>query len=386
MRRRDFITVLGGAAAVSWPLVARAQQPAMPVVGFLGSGTVQTGEHLAAAFRKGLTESGFVDGRNVTIEYRWQGGQYATVQSHLADLLKLRPAVMIVGGIVAAKAAQAATQSVPVLFTTAPDPVAMGLVASHNRPGGNLTGFSLAASELTAKQFGLLHELLPTVSKFAFLVNPDHPNAKIDIKDATDGKVKRVYFPHSGAISLVVEMDVGDMIETAMVGRDGVHNAASALDGKVSLNKGIVQLAGVTSVIDADKLRTIADKNKVLRSIIIRHEQVLLAQSQQSAACNASHSVEARMCRWLMRMRDLADGDEMTLTQEFLAQMLGVRRSSVSIVAGTLQKAGFIRYRRGNIRILDLKCSLSDGHFANSSASCIAACSPSSGMTRYAGA
>ena len=176
------------------------------------------------------------------------------------------------------------------------------------------------------------------------------------------------------------------MIETAMVGRDGVHNAASALDGKVSLNKGIVQLAGVTSVIDADKLRTIADKNKVLRSIIIRHEQVLLAQSQQSAACNASHSVEARMCRWLMRMRDLADGDEMTLTQEFLAQMLGVRRSSVSIVAGTLQKAGFIRYRRGNIRILDLKCSLSDGHFASSSASCTAACSPSSGMTRCAGA
>ena len=176
-----------------------------------------------------------------------------------------------------------------------------------------------------------------------------------DVVAATGGKVKRVYFPHSGAISLVVEMGVGDMIETAMVGRDGVHNAASALDGKVSLNKGIVQLAGVTSVIDADKLRTIADENKALRSIIIRHEQVLLAQSQQSAACNASHSVEARMCRWLMRMRDLADGDEMTLTQEFLAQMLGVRRSSVSIVAGTLQKAGFIRYRRGNIRILDLK-------------------------------
>jgi CRP-like cAMP-binding protein len=177
---------------------------------------------------------------------------------------------------------------------------------------------------------------------------------KGDVVAATGGSVSHVYFPHSGAISLVVEMSVGEMIETAMIGRDGVHNAASALDGKVSLNKGIVQLAGVTSVIDADKLRTIADDNKALRSIIIRHEQVLLAQSQQSAACNASHSLEARMCRWLMRMRDLADSDDLTLTQEFLAQMIGVRRSSVSIVAGTLQKAGFIRYRRGNIRIVDV--------------------------------
>jgi putative tryptophan/tyrosine transport system substrate-binding protein len=163
VNRREFITLLGG-AATAWPLAAPAQQSAMPVVGFLGSGTVQTGDHLAAAFRKGLAESGFVDGRNVTIEYRWLGGRYATVQSHLADLLKFRPTVMTVGGIVAAKAAQAATQSVPVLFTTAPDPVAMGLVASLNRPGGNLTGFSVAASELTAKRFGLLHELLPTVS------------------------------------------------------------------------------------------------------------------------------------------------------------------------------------------------------------------------------
>ena len=145
------------------------------------------------------------------------------------------------------------------------------------------------------------------------------------------------------------------MIETAMVGKDGVLNGASALDGKVSLNKGLVQLAGVASVVDADRLRTIADDNSAFRSIIIRHEQVLFAQSQQSAACNASHSVERRMCRWILRMRDLAESDQLTLTQEFLAQMIGVRRSSVSIVAGTLQKAGLIQYRRGNIRILDVE-------------------------------
>lgn len=172
--------------------------------------------------------------------------------------------------------------------------------------------------------------------------------------------VQRVYFPHSGVISLVVDLSVGEMIETAMIGRDGVFNAASALDGKVSLNKAIVQLAGEASVMNVDKLRSIADEHKTFRSLLIRHEQVLFAQSQQSAACNASHTVEARMCRWLLRMRDLSGSDEMTLTQEFLAQMLGVRRTSVSVVANTLQKAGFIRYRRGNIRLLDVE-KLRDG-------------------------
>ena len=144
------------------------------------------------------------------------------------------------------------------------------------------------------------------------------------------------------------------MIETAMVGRDGVFNAASALDGKVSLNKGIVQLAGVASIMEVEPLRNLADEFKPFRELLIRHEQVLFAQSQQSAACNASHSVENRMCRWLLRMRDLADSDDLVLTQEFLAQMLGVRRPSVSIVANTLQKAGLIKYRRGHIRLLDL--------------------------------
>ena len=107
--------------------------------------------------------------------------------------------------------------------------------------------------------------------------------------------------------------------------------------------------------LEANAYHSASPEHKALRSIIIRHEQVLLAQSQQSAACNASHPVECRMCRWLMRMRDLAVSDDLTLTQEFLAQMIGVRRSSVSIIAGTLQKAGFIRYRRGNIRILDVE-------------------------------
>jgi CRP-like cAMP-binding protein len=187
--------------------------------------------------------------------------------------------------------------------------------------------------------------------------------ARLKLVELTHGAVlaeagsptKRVYFPHSGVISLVVELSVGEMIETAMVGRDGVFNAASALDGKVSLNKGIVQLAGAASVMEVEQLRNLADEFKPFRERLIRHEQVLFAQSQQSAACNASHSVENRMCRWLLRMRDLADNDDLVLTQEFLAQMLGVRRPSVSIVANTLQKAGLVKYRRGHIRLLDVK-------------------------------
>lgn len=176
-----------------------------------------------------------------------------------------------------------------------------------------------------------------------------------DVLAKPGSAIRQVYFPYSGVISLVVELDVGTMIETAMVGRDGVLNAAPALDGKVSLNKGIVQVGGSAGTIEVNRLRRLANEIEPFRSALIRHEQVLFAQSQQSAACNASHSVEARMCRWLLYMRDLAGSDDLVLTQEFLAQMLGVRRPSVSLVANTLQKAGLIKYSRGRIRLLDVK-------------------------------
>jgi CRP-like cAMP-binding protein len=176
-----------------------------------------------------------------------------------------------------------------------------------------------------------------------------------DVLAEPGNSIRQVYFPYSGVISLVVELDVGMMIETAMVGRDGAFNAASALDGKVSLNKGIVQSAGSAGTLEVSRLRRLANELEPFRALLIRHEQVLFAQSQQSAACNASHSVEARMCRWLLYMRDLAGNDDLMLTQEFLAQMLGVRRPSVSLVANTLQKAGLIRYSRGRMRLLDTK-------------------------------
>jgi CRP-like cAMP-binding protein len=176
-----------------------------------------------------------------------------------------------------------------------------------------------------------------------------------DVVAEAGSPIRQVYFPYAGVISLVVALDVGMMIETAMVGRDGVLNAAPALDGKVSLNTGIVQVAGTAGTIEVNRVRRLANELEPFRSLLIRHEQVLFAQSQQSAACNASHSLQARMCRWLLYMRDLAGSDDFQLTQEFLAQMLGVRRPSVSLAANPLQKAGLIKYSRGRMRLLDVK-------------------------------
>jgi CRP-like cAMP-binding protein len=169
-------------------------------------------------------------------------------------------------------------------------------------------------------------------------------------------RVTHIYLPHSGVISLVVELADGQMIEAAMIGRDSLVGGSSALDGKIALNKGIVQIPGVASVLAVDRLRKAAEASVAFRTTLIRHEQVLLVQAQQSAACNASHAVEARLARWLLRSRDLSgDDDILALTQEFLAQMLGVRRTSVTLVARTLQEAGLIKYRRGKVQITDLE-------------------------------
>ena len=172
--------------------------------------------------------------------------------------------------------------------------------------------------------------------------------------DAGD-KIDRVYFPHSGIISLVVELAGGEAIEAAMIGRDSMLGATSALDGEVSLNKAIVQLSGTGETLEVTKFREVAEQSLPLRTVLLRHEQVLFAQAQQSAACNASHHVEARLSRWLLRARDLSGSDTLELTQEFLGEMLGVRRSSVSPVANDLQRTGLIHYNRGHIEITDLK-------------------------------
>jgi CRP-like cAMP-binding protein len=168
-------------------------------------------------------------------------------------------------------------------------------------------------------------------------------------------EVDRIYFPHSGIVSLVVRLASGDIIEAAMIGRESLIGGSAALNSRTSLTTAIVQIAGTASSLDADGVRVIAQHNSEFRTTIIRHEELILAQAQQSAACNAVHAVESRLARWLLRCRDLTGSDDLPLTQEFLAQMLGVRRTSVSLVAHTFQQAGLLRYSRGNIRILNVE-------------------------------
>lgn len=167
--------------------------------------------------------------------------------------------------------------------------------------------------------------------------------------------IQRVYFPHSGVISLAVNFAGGEMIEVGMVGREGVFGAAAALDGGISLNNAIVRLPGAASVLDVARLRKAAEQSVSFRTALIRHELLLFVQAQQSAACNAVHSVESRLSRCLLRLRDLSGQDTLLVTQEFLAQMLGVQRNSVSIVASAFQHAKLIHYHRGVIEIRDLE-------------------------------
>jgi CRP-like cAMP-binding protein len=166
-------------------------------------------------------------------------------------------------------------------------------------------------------------------------------------------EIRHVYFPTGAVISLVVPLSSGEMIEAAMVGVDGVVGASAALDGRMSLCRAVVQLAGDTMVCGLEALKSAALQNPKLLSLLVRHDQTVYAQAQQSAACFATHHVQSRFCRWLLRARDLSGSNTLLLTQEYLAEMLGVRRTSVTAVAHTLQTAGLITYSRGKIQILD---------------------------------
>jgi CRP-like cAMP-binding protein len=167
------------------------------------------------------------------------------------------------------------------------------------------------------------------------------------------GVIERLFFPHDGVVSLVVGLASGDMIEAAMIGHDGVVGTPAALDGSIAINRAIVQIPGMGSAIDTQHMRAAVVTSKSLRMKLYQHDQILLVQAQQSAACNAKHQIEERLGRWLLRTRDLVQSDNIELTQEFLAQMLGVRRTSVTLAARHLQAAHLIKYRRGHIQILD---------------------------------
>jgi putative ABC transport system substrate-binding protein len=190
MRRRDFISLVGGSlvggAAASWPRAARAQQPAMPAIGYLSGGRLEGQSDTTAAFKQGLSETGYIEGKNVAIEYRWANGQYEQLPALAADLVHHQVAVIATVTPVAALAAKQATTSIPIVFTTGSDPVRDGIVPSLNRPGGNITGATFFSNLLTAKRLELLHQLVPNANVIAVLLNPKNLNAELEKKETQE--------------------------------------------------------------------------------------------------------------------------------------------------------------------------------------------------------
>jgi ABC-type uncharacterized transport system substrate-binding protein len=220
MKRREFVTLIGGAVA-AWPLAARGQQPAMPVIGFLGAASPGPFASQVAAFRQGLDEAGYVEGRNVTIEYRWAEGQYDRLPAMAAELVHRQVAAIVAVSIPAAVAAKAATATIPIVFNVTGDPVRLDLVAGLARPDSNATGVNSFLAELGAKQLGLLRELLPTATRIGLLVNPTNANVEGVTEDVT-----------AAAATLGVQIDVvqaSDSREIEAAFATLVRNKADAL-------------------------------------------------------------------------------------------------------------------------------------------------------------
>ena len=187
MQRREFITLLGGAAAaasVSWPLAALAQQPAVPVIGVLGSASADASRFDLAAFQQGLRENGYVEGRNLAMEHRWAEGRIDRLPAMAVELVRRPVALILANANAAALAAKAATSTIPVVFVMGGDPIKFGVVASLNRPGGNMTGAALLVDVLIKKRLELLHQLVPTATTIAFLINPTNPDVETRLRDA----------------------------------------------------------------------------------------------------------------------------------------------------------------------------------------------------------
>jgi putative ABC transport system substrate-binding protein len=254
MRRREFISLIGGVAA-TWPLASRAQQPALPVVGFINPASAKDYEPQLSAFLKGLSEAGYVDGRNVAIEYRWAEGQHDRLPAMAADLVRRQVTVIAATTTPAALAAKAATTTIPIVFTTVGDPVQLHLVTSLNRPGGNVTGVTQLNVEVAPKRLELLHELVPTASVVALLVNSTNPNTETNTKEL-----------QAAARTLGLELHV--------------LNASTERDFDAVFAK-LIQLRAGGLVIGADNLFAI--RSEQLAALALRHAVPTIYQTRDFA-------------------------------------------------------------------------------------------------------
>jgi putative ABC transport system substrate-binding protein len=241
MRRREFITLLGGAATL--PLAARAQQPAKPVIGFVHPGSAQSFARPLSAFLKGLGETGYVEGRNVAIEYRWAGDRSDQLPAMVDDLVRRQVSVLaVLGSTPAALAAKAASTTVPIVFTIAADPVQVGLVASLNRPGGNLTGVVTLNVEIAPKRLELLHELFPTATSFALLVNPANPALAEPVSEHVQAAARML-----GVKLHVLHVSSEPELDAALGTATRLQVAGLMIGPDAFFNSRIEQLAALTS-------------------------------------------------------------------------------------------------------------------------------------------
>jgi putative ABC transport system substrate-binding protein len=260
--RRRFIAALGGAAA--WPMAARGQQPTMPVVGFVNGGSLQAGR--ANAFRKGLNEAGFFEGKNVMVEYYWLDGQFDRLRSVIADLVHRRVAVIATpGGNLEAQEAKTATTTIPVVFSVGEDPVKLGLVASLARPGGNETGMNFFVQEVQAKRLGLLHELVPKVTRIAMLLNPANtPTAEAALRDIPEAarllglQLQVLKASTSREIETAFATMVHDRAEALFVATDSFFVSRSVQFATLASRHGIPATYGAREVVEVGGLMSYA--------------------------------------------------------------------------------------------------------------------------------
>ena len=240
MKRRAFISLLGGATA-AWPLAARAEQTALPVIGYLNNGSPESDASRLTGLRRGLNETGYVEGRNVVIEYRWAGNQANRLPALAADLVRLRVAVLVAAGPPSTFAAKAATTSIPIVFSVAADPVQLGLVASLNRPGGNLTGFNGFNNELGAKGLALLHELVSNTATVGFLENPNNPIFELTTRDVLAAA------PVLGLKVQILKASTDREIDAAFASLVQARTGALLVGGDVFFNSRIEQLVALAA-------------------------------------------------------------------------------------------------------------------------------------------